>query len=202
MEHELERFKPSSLTQREASIHFRLLGALPLMFFLFQGIHYWRINELGNMLWMCNICNLMLALGLFLCHAQLIRVSVLWMIPGLVVWFIYVVLAWGIFFSSTLAHVGGMLVALVAVKKVGMDRRAWIYGVLWYFVLQVVSRIFTPANLNVNISHNVDPGWQGTFNSYWKFWVVLTLAVGIVLWILSLILRKLFPPNLASPSTC
>jgi hypothetical protein len=172
------------------------------MFFLFQGIHYWRINELGNMLWMCNICNLMLALGLFLCHAQLIRVSVLWMIPGLVVWFIYVVLAWGIFFSSTLAHVGGMLVALVAVKKVGMDRRAWIYGVLWYFVLQVVSRVFTPANLNVNVSHNVDPRWQGTFNNYWKFWVVLTLAVGIVLWILSLILRKLFPPNLASPSTC
>jgi len=44
---------------------FRLLGFLPLMFFLAQAIHYWQINQLGHMLWMCNIGNLLLALGIF-----------------------------------------------------------------------------------------------------------------------------------------
>src|ERR1041385_1359909 len=37
----------------------RLLGMLPLIFFLAQGVHYWRRNELGNMLWMCNVGNLL-----------------------------------------------------------------------------------------------------------------------------------------------
>ena len=71
----------------------RLIGVLPLIFFLAQAIHYWRINELGHMLWMCNIGNLILALGLFFEKPVVIRLSAIWMAPGLVVWFIYVVLA-------------------------------------------------------------------------------------------------------------
>jgi hypothetical protein len=43
----------------------QLLGLLPLLFFIAQGVHYWLTNELGNMFWMCNLGNLILALGLF-----------------------------------------------------------------------------------------------------------------------------------------
>jgi len=46
-------------------LQFRLLGILPLTFFAAQAVHYWQINQLGHMLWMCNIGNLLLALGLF-----------------------------------------------------------------------------------------------------------------------------------------
>jgi len=193
MEHRLENYNSRIIDQHSVSIHFRLLGILPLMFFLLQGIHYWKVSQLGNMLWLCNIGNLMLALGLFLNNAPLIRVSVLWMIPGVVVWVIYVVLAWGIFLTSTLAHLGGMAVGFIALRKVGMDRKAWLYAVLWYFALQVISRLLTPVSLNVNVSHIVDPGWQLTFNAYWKFWMVLTGAVAVVLWLLDLILSKIFP---------
>src|ERR671924_824245 len=89
----------------------RLLGLLPLFFFLAQGVHYWRINQLGHMLWMCNIGNLLLALGLFFEKPLVVRLAAIWMIPGLVVWFLYVVLAWGVFLTSTLAHVGVLIVA-------------------------------------------------------------------------------------------
>src|SRR4030095_15359618 len=61
----------------------RLLGFFPLFFFLAQAIHYWRISELGHMLWMCNIGNLLLAIGLFLNRPLLTRVAVIWLIPGL-----------------------------------------------------------------------------------------------------------------------
>ena len=45
----------------------RLLGILPLIFFIAQVVHYWRINELGHLLWMCNIGNLLAcAWGCFL----------------------------------------------------------------------------------------------------------------------------------------
>src|SRR5215207_10309343 len=100
----------------------RLLGLLPLIFFLAQGVHYWKINQLGHLLWMCNIGNLLLALGLFLQKPVVVRLAAIWMIPGLIVWFLYVVLAWGVFITSTLAYVGVLTVALIELSKVGMDR--------------------------------------------------------------------------------
>src|SRR5437870_9880628 len=100
----------------------RLLGLLPLAFFIGQVIHYWRYGGAGNLLWMCNVGNLLLAIGLFLDHRELIRAAAIWTIPGLVVWIQYVLLAYGFLFSSTLAHVGGIAIALIALRRVGMDR--------------------------------------------------------------------------------
>ena len=83
----------------------QLLGFFPLAFFTAQALHYWQINQLGHMLWMCNIGNLLLAIGLFTEQSLLIRVAVIWMVPGVLVWFAYVVPTWGMLltgkFSST-----------------------------------------------------------------------------------------------------
>ena len=195
-------------THKLTQTQFRLLGILPLAFFLAQAIHYWQINQLGHMLWMCNIGNLLLALGLFFEQAMLVRVAVMWMVPGLLVWFAYVVPTWGMLLtgrfsftellgvvSSTLAHVGGFTVGMVALRKIKMDSRAWVYAFLWYFIVQLASRLITPADMNVNLSHNIQTGWEQTFSSYWKFWFVLTIMVGIGSWILGQLLRLLWPAS-------
>jgi hypothetical protein len=193
-------------TYRLSPGQFRLLGILPLAFFLAQAIHYWQINQLGHMLWMCNIGNLLLGLGLFFEQAILIRVAVMWMIPGVAVWFVYVVPTWGALFagkfnytelfgvaSSTLAHLGGFSTGIIVLRKVKINREAWLYAFVWYFVVQLVSRLATPAVLNVNLAHIVQPGWERTFSTYWKFWFVLSFLVGIGLWLLGLLLRALWP---------
>ena len=195
-------------THKLTQPQFRLLGMLPLAFFLAQALHYWQINQLGHMLWMCNIGNLLLALGLFFEQAMLVRVAVMWMVPGLLVWFAYVVPTWGMLLtgrfsftellgvvSSTLAHVGGFTVGMVALRKIKMDSRAWVYAFLWYFIVQLASRLITPADMNVNLSHNIQTGWEQTFSSYWKFWFVLTILVGIGSWILAQLLRLLWPAS-------
>ena len=169
----------------------RLLGLLPLIFFLAQFIHYWRINELGNMLWMCNIGNLILAMGLFLEKPIPIRLAAIWTLPGLVVWFIYVVLTWGVFLSSTLAHAGGLIVAMIALSHYGMDRTAWRWAFGWYLVVQLASRFFTPAELNVNLAHTVQAGWA--FQSYWTFWLVLTATTIVGLWLCGWLLWRIWP---------
>lgn len=179
--------------QSKSELRFRLLGFLPLVFFLAQAIHYWRINELGNMLWVCNIGNLLLALGLFLKQPRLIRIAVLWTVPGLMVWFIYVVLPWGLFLSSILAHVGGFVVGITAVRRVGMDRLSWVFALAWYFLVQILSRLFTAPALNVNVAHAVDPVWQQTFNSYLSFWGLLALIAVVLMGGLNLIFYKLWP---------
>jgi hypothetical protein len=187
--------RSARLRDVEFSLWFRLLGVLPLAFFLGQAIHYWRIDQLGHMLWMCNIGNLLLAIGIFLGQPILIRVAVIWSIPGIVIWFRYVVMVWGVFAASTSVHVGGLIVGLLALRKVGVDRAAWRYAFAWYLILQLLSRLVTPAELNVNVAHHMYQGWERVFSAYWKFWLVMTLLVAGVLWLLSFGLRKVWPQD-------
>ena len=179
----------------------RLLGILPLVFFLAQGVHYWRSHELGNMLWMCNIGNLVLALGLFFEKPLLVRVAVIWTIPGLFIWFFYVVLAWGVFLTSTLAHVGGIAVAAIAIKTYRMDRNSWRYAFGWSLLVQLIARFVTAPQLNVNLAHAVQPGFERTFPSYWMFWLALTIATAVGLWLSGLLWRALWPAVQPSPQT-
>ena len=178
----------------------RLLGLLPLFFFLAQGVHYWRINQLGHMLWMCNVGNLLLAMGLFLEKPLVIRLAAIWMIPGLITWFLYVVLPWGVFLTSTLAHVGGLTVAMIALSRVRMDRTAWRWAFGWYLVIQLLSRLVTPSDLNVNLAHAMQPGWERTFGSYWIFWLALTVLTAVALWLSGLLFWSIWPAGLRRTS--
>jgi hypothetical protein len=171
----------------------RLLGILPLIFFAAQFVHYWRRNELGHVMWMCNVGNLLLAMGLFLERPLVIRLSAICMIPGLVIWFVYVVLPWSPFLSSTLAHLGGFIVAMYALSKVRMDRSAWRWAFGWYLVIQLASRFVTPAALNVNLAHAVQPGWERAFGSYWTFWLVITVVAVVCLWLSGLFWWIIWP---------
>ena len=164
------------------------------------------------MLWMCNIGNLLLALGLFFEEVLLIRVALIWMVPGVGVWFVYVVPTWGKVLtggfsytelfgvvSSTLAHIGGFCVGMGVIRRVRMERWAWFYAFIWYFLVQLMSRLVTPAALNVNVAHNIQAGWEHTFSSYLKFWFILTALVGIFLWALGLLLGRLWPAAPTAP---
>lgn len=189
-----QRIKEFNLVSiKHPDVRFRLLGIFPLVFFFAQAAHYWRINQLGHMLWMCNVGDLLLAVGLFLRQPVLIRIAVIWMIPGFVIWFRFVVLEWGLFFSSVLAHVGGILVSIVAGKKVGMDRNAWLYAFGWYVLIQILSRLLTAPDLNVNLSHRIQPGFERVFSAYWEFWLTAAVATAIVLWLLAYLLALVWP---------
>ncbi len=182
---------------RSSDARFRLIGLLPLAFFIAQTIHYWRFDGMGNLVWMCNVGNLLLAIGLFLNHRELIRASAIWTIPGLAVWFWYVWLNGSTAWSSTLAHVGGVIVGLWVLRRVRMDRTAWIYAFAWYLFMQVVSRLLTLPDLNVNVALRIQPGWERAFGSFWKFWLVMTIVVAVGLWVIGRVLLLIWPKTLA-----
>lgn len=179
--------------RQRMTTRFRLLGLLPLIFFLAQVIHYWRYGGLGNLAWMCNIGNLLLAIGMFLDHRELIRAAAIWTIPGLWIWFWYVWLSGSTSFSSTFAHVGGIIVAVFVIRRVRMDRIAWLYAFIWYLFMQLVSRLATARELNVNVAHFIQPGWENAFGSFWKFWVVMTTVVAVGLWLIGLVFSLVWP---------
>jgi len=170
---------------------FRLIGLLPLAFFAAQVVHYWRFGGLGNLAWMCNVGNLLLAIGLFLNHKELVRASAIWTVPGLGVWFWYVWLPGG--FTSALAHVGGIIVGLFVLSYVRMDRIAWLYAFAWYLFMQLVSRLITSPEINANVAHHMQTGWETIFGSYWKFWLVMSALVAAVLWSIGMVLSWVWP---------
>ncbi len=173
---------------------FRLLGLLPLGFFLVHALYYVYHGGLSHLLWMCNIGNLVLAMGLLLGRPALIRLAVFWLIPGLPLWIWFMVMKGGWLLTSTFSHVGGLVVGLMALKKVRADRSTWLYAVAWYLFLQVICRLFTPAELNVNVAHKVYSGWENAFSRYWQFWLATTLLTTAGSWIEGQILLKLVPP--------
>jgi len=142
---------------------------------------------------MCNVGNLLLAIGLFLNHKELIRASAIWTIPGLGIWFWYVWLTGSTAFSSTLAHVGGIIVGMFVLRRVRMDRIAWLYAFAWYLFMQLVSRLITSPDVNANVAHHIQTGWERSFSSYWKFWLVMTIVVAAALWLIGFLLSLVWP---------
>lgn len=178
---------------------FRVIGLLPLTFFLAQTIHYWRVGGMGNLFWMCNVGNLLLAVGIFLNHRELIRATAIWTIPGLLLWVRYVLFEYDFVVSSALAHVGGIIVALIVLRRVRMDRIAWVYAFVWYLFVQLVSRLATDPRLNVNVAHRIQTGWKQTFSSYWKFWIIMTVLTAFLLWAIGLTLSSIWPARDTEP---
>jgi hypothetical protein len=185
---------------RQLTLRFRLLGLLPVVFFLAQTAHYWRVGGLGNLLWMCNVGSLVLAIGLFFERRELIRAAAIWTIPGLGLWIRYVLYAtfnYEMVFSSILVHVGGLVVGLIALRRVRMDRIAWAYAFAWYLIVQLAARFFTAPELNVNLAFRIQPGWEQTFSNYWKFWIVMSAVVAAGLWVIGKILSLIWPEDVS-----
>jgi hypothetical protein len=181
---------------RPLTLRFRLLGFLPVIFFVAQALHYWRVGGLGNLLWMCNVGSLVLATGLFLDRRELIRAAAIWTIPGLALWIRYVLYAtfnYEMVLSSILVHVGGIVVGLIVLRRVRMDRIAWVYAFAWYLIVQLAARLFTAPELNVNVAFRIQPGWEQRFGSYWKFWIVMSAVVAAGLWVIGLVLSWVWP---------
>jgi hypothetical protein len=182
------------------TLRFRLLGFLPLCFFIARGIQYMVIAKTPEqMLWSCHISNLMLAAGLFMGNPFLIRVAVFWQILGLPPW-AYANTVVGLWFKpetlvSIFSHLGGAIVAIIAILKVGAKRLSWIPSLLYFVILQQITRLLTDPGpyTNVNVAHFGYGPMKDWFASYWTYWAVNTLAVTILLIIIEFVLLRLFP---------
>ncbi len=95
--------------------------------------------------------------------------------------------------TSGLAHVGGLMVGVFALIKVGTDQRTWLYAIAWFVVVRQISQWTTPAELNVNLAHRVIGGWEGLFSAYWEFWIATTLAAAGGLWLMNGLLLRIMP---------
>lgn len=189
------RMTGDSISPTRATMRFRLLGILPLVFFIARVIEYVRVGTPQHILWSCHISNLLLALGIFFGVPILIRIAAFWLILGIPPWF-YDMVATGLITPvSVFSHLGGAVVAIIALCIVRPKRGSWIVSLLFFIVLQQITRFLTPADIymNVNVAHFAYGSWKDLFSNYWTYWLVNTFLVGLALWIMELTLVFIFP---------
>jgi len=188
----------STLPSDWRTLRFRLLGILPLLFFLARFFEYvYKAKTPEQILWSCHISNLMLAMGLFLNAPWLIRIAAFWQILGLPPWFIDMVSTKLVTPVSVFSHLGGCVVALMALRAVGAKRGSWFPSLLYFIVLQQITRLLTEPGpyTNVNVAHFAYGGMKDWFAHYWTYWLANTAAVTITLWYMDWALARLFPPR-------
>lgn len=172
---------------------FRLLGVLPLLFFLARVVEYWRVGTPSQVLWLCHLANLLLALGLFAGDAPLIRIAVLFVVFGIPPWAVDMWVIKIVTPVSVFSHLGGLALGLFVISKVRMPAGNWLRAMFVFLFIQLLSRLFTPPALNVNTAHRIYEIWTSIVSAYWQYWIGSVIVVAASLWGIEWLLRMLFP---------
>ena len=174
---------------------FRLLGVLPVIFFVAHWRYHIGFHTPENMLWLCNFSNVLLSAGLFLNIPMLIRIAFLWAIPGVPLWMVDMLHTGDYPISTFLSHLGGFTVGFFAMRKVRAHKWAWMFAWIYGLSMQQLCRWITPPKLNVNVAFKPYYGWEHTFNSYWKWWLFIAAISALGLWLMGLLTHILLPPQ-------
>ncbi|MCS6885256.1 MAG: hypothetical protein RMM17_12575 [Acidobacteriota bacterium] len=163
----------------------RSVSAVSLSFFLLQLFHHSRNGAIENALWMCNISNLLLAFAVAARSELLASVASMWLILGLPLWIIDLVEFGDVSLSTLLAHIGGASVSFWTLHSIGGIRRGcWLLAVGWYLLVQQLCRLWTKAQLNVNLAHAPRALGLLTVDDYRLYWLLTTILAALLLLLL------------------
>jgi hypothetical protein len=181
------------LNRTDPTTRFRLLGILPLSFFIVHFLYYLSHGRAAEILWLCHVSNFILSVGLLFNIPFLVRLAVIWLAPGLLLWLMEIMKTGDVSITSSISHIGGLIVGLLAMARVGAGRNVWLYAFVWGLFIQISCRLITPVSLNVNVAHRIYDGWEDYFTGYWQYWLCNSLLAAAYLWFTGAFLIKLFP---------
>jgi hypothetical protein len=144
-----------------------------------------------NILWLCHVGTLVMAVAAFTRQRILLGVATLWVIAGLPVWLADTILVRATTVASTLSHLGSVTIGLLLLRAVGLSSAAWIIATLGYVALQLVCRFVTPPELNVNLAHAPYTGWEQVFPGYAAYNVFTTASLALGFAVIQQVLRRL-----------
>ncbi len=164
---------------RTVALWFRLLGLLPLAFYL---VHPFRLYVLrgspAEALWFCQVANLLLAAGMFFVWPRVVGVAALWLLVGTSIWAVDLAAGGELLPTSLLPHLGGTGLAVYAVRTLGFPKRTWLVAAASMLALQWITRCLTPPEPNVNLAFRVWHGWENVFPSYLPYLAMIyTIAL-------------------------
>jgi len=171
-------------------------GALAIVFFLIHAAVLVYAGEPYHILWSCHLACLMVGIALLLRLPRLQAVGFFWLAMGVPLWLLNIITSRDYMLTSTLSHIGGIIIAVYGLRFATMPRLSWAAATVGLVGLGFVSRLATPEHANVNLSFAVWQGWEETFPSYFWYVVMLLTIAAVSFWTLEIIVRRLQEKNL------
>ncbi len=155
----------------------RWLGIAALVCFAVHASYHLLARRWPDVLWGCHIAALLVGVGALLGRAELVAIGVLWLCFGNPMWILDITTGGEFLPTSVFTHVGGLVIGLVALNRLGVPRHAWLYATAAFLGLLLLTRLVTPRGSNVNLAFAVAGGWEKTFPSYSSY-LLLMIAAG------------------------
>jgi len=156
------------------------LGRLAVLAVLVWGAHAMEVLVRGRpveLLWMCNVAGLVLAIGCAMRRAELVGIATSFLALGTPLWIGDLLAGGELYPTSVFSHWGGLAIGAAASRELGWDRHAWWRSTLSLLTLVIVTRQVPSAGAgNVNLAFSVWPGWEDLFPTYPSYFVFLFLA--------------------------
>jgi hypothetical protein len=143
-----------------------VLAALALATFVIHNANHVLRGEAYDLLWVCNVAPLVLAIGCALRLPGPVAVATLWLFYGTPVWLVDLATGAGIILTSVLPHLLCPVLGVLALREVGLPRHAWLRASGALVVLMIVTRLITPPTANVNLVHAIWHGWEKVFRTH------------------------------------
>lgn len=189
----------SAGTEESVPSRLRALAIVPAFCWVMNLLYNATITrDIGVMMWLCHVTTLMLTVGLAFGLPTPIRMAAIFATIDLPVWLIGVAATNTTSRPSILSHICVPVVAWTALAAIRMDRRSLLRHVGGAFIalviVQAVTRLVTPAPLNVNLVYRpydfLAAGASVRMEVYWAATAALLMVLyagGVLLF------RAVFP---------
>jgi hypothetical protein len=121
-------------------------------------------------------------------------IGFMWLCFGLPVWLMAL---WGgddLVVMSLFTHVGGLILSLRGVTRLGIPRFTWLASSLCLITLGFACRYVTPPHANVNISHAIWSGYENNFSSH-ALYVAFVYSCAVATFLaLQQLVKRFFAP--------
>ncbi len=156
-------------------------AGLPAAAFVLRAWDYGPGVDAGNLLWMCNAANAILAIAWFAGWRRLAGAAAPWLVIGLAPWLLDVVSTGATSWPSVLSHLAGLGGALIYASRQRLDGFDWLGGIALYLAMQLAARAWTAPELNVNLAFRQYDGWERVLPDYRVYLALTTAAAGALL---------------------
>ena len=179
----------------------RVAGALALAFYLIHAFVYYALiqHQPEGALWACHVGCAVVGVGCLARRRMIVAVGSLWLFYGTLVWIIDLAFGSPLLPTSLFTHVGGLVVAAFAIRRLGWPRFASLVATIAFFVLLGITRLVTPPRANINIVFSIPPGWETRFPSFPAYFAFLFLTAFAIFVALDVALSRLGLPSRGIP---
>lgn len=168
----------------------RRLGAIALVFWaIHAGNHVFFRNTAHDLLWVCNVAPVVLAIGCFRESARLCAIATAWLSYGMPIWLLDLATGAGMIRTSVFTHFGCLAIGFIVARRLGWPRHTWLFATLASLGPLLLARLFTPPGPNVMLAFRIHDGWERYFSTHEAYLAVMIGGSAVVFFVVETIAR-------------